>query len=237
MAIDRFWLTQVSQDPSMLPVLRFYTWQPAALSVGFHQSIDPTWSDLIERHQLNLVRRPSGGRAVLHQGDLCYAIVSPILFKGRSQNYNYLCQFLLQGLGSLYRDLAPQSSAGSFSLGTGGREYIDQSNCFATATGTDLVFNLPNQVPLKLVGSAQTYTSRAVLQHGSILIKPNPHLWQDFWGFTPWGLADLFPGLSLEQLTQLLIKYLCDGAIAAWQISLIEQELNPTELESINFET
>ncbi|MDX1976556.1 MAG: lipoate--protein ligase family protein [Pseudanabaenaceae cyanobacterium bins.68] len=239
MAIDRFWLEQLSQDPNQPPILRFYTWQPAALSLGLHQSVAPPWADLIERYQLELVRRPSGGRAVLHQGDLCYAIISPILFPERSQNYAYLCQFLLEGLNSLCTSLSQHSNLApaSFSFGSKGREYVQQPNCFATATAADLVLNLPGKAPIKLVGSAQTYTRTALLQHGSILIQPHPQLWQDFWGDSPLGLHHLFPQLSIAELTEILIKYLCDAAVATWKITLMEQDLSPAESSLIGIET
>ncbi|MEO1299948.1 MAG: lipoate--protein ligase family protein, partial [Cyanobacteria bacterium J06636_16] len=78
MAVDTWLLDQLiaGQQP---PTLRFYRWRPAAISLGYHQKRWPaTWRALSWQDQpVDLVKRPTGGRAVLHQGDLTYAIALP----------------------------------------------------------------------------------------------------------------------------------------------------------------
>jgi lipoate-protein ligase A len=71
MAIDQ-WLLEQHLAGQIPPTLRFYTWQPAAISLGYHQRRWPEfWQELSWRGiPVELVRRPSGGRAVLHQGEL-----------------------------------------------------------------------------------------------------------------------------------------------------------------------
>ncbi len=77
MAIDA-WLLEQHDLGKHPPTLRFYTWEPAAISLGYHQRRWPQyWQGLTGQGQpLDMVRRPSGGRAVLHQGDLTYAVIS-----------------------------------------------------------------------------------------------------------------------------------------------------------------
>ncbi|MGP1374352.1 MAG: lipoyl protein ligase domain-containing protein, partial [Almyronema sp.] len=143
MAIDRWLLDQHCQG--RLPsVLRFYRWQPAAISLGYHQRhYPPHWLNLSWQGQpLSLVRRPSGGRAVLHQGDLTYAVITSAFSGQRQQVYQQVCQFLVQGWRSL-----------GFSLvyGTAGRGYIHNPGCFTTSTAADLTL----AHGAKLIGSAQ----------------------------------------------------------------------------------
>ena len=131
MAIDRYLLEQ-HRDRQHPPTLRFYTWQPAAISLGYHQKEYPSaWNDLTWQEQpLDIVRRPTGGRAVLHQGDLTYSIVMSIPPGKRLEVYKQICEFLIVGWRSLGVDL---------DYGTATKEYIRDRNCFATATGSDLV--------------------------------------------------------------------------------------------------
>ncbi len=142
MAIDT-WLFEQYCEGSQPPILRFYTWEPAAISLGYHQSRYPAeWQDLRwQGRLLDIVRRPSGGRAVLHQGDLTYAVITSGM-GNRMQAYRSICEFLIQGWRSLNVSL---------DYGQPGRGYIHNPNCFGTATAADLV--TPGGT--KLIGSAQ----------------------------------------------------------------------------------
>ena len=146
MAIDRWLLNQhrLGFHPS---ALRFYTWSPPAISLGYHQrNWSDHWSELTWRGQtINLVRRPTGGRAVLHQGDLTYAIITSGLTGNRTEAYKTLCQFLIEGWRSL---------GVSLFYGEAGRGYIHNPDCFNTATAADLVTVNGS----KLIGSAPTST-------------------------------------------------------------------------------
>ncbi|NEQ23221.1 MAG: lipoate--protein ligase family protein [Microcoleus sp. SIO2G3] len=169
MAIDAWLFDQYGQG-KIPPVLRFYTWEPAAISLGYHQSRYPAkWRDLTwQGRSIDLVRRPSGGRAVLHQGDLTYAVITSGS-GDRMQDYRSICEFLIQGWRSLHVDL---------DFGSAGRGYIHNPNCFGTATVADLV--LPDGT--KLIGSAQLRRGSAILQHGSIRLNPDRALVQQVFG-------------------------------------------------------
>jgi lipoate---protein ligase len=180
MAIDLWLLEQhiLGLHPS---TLRFYTWSPPAISLGYHQRRHPEfWDNLTWQGQpLDLVRRPSGGRAVLHQGDLTYAIVTSGIKGTRTEVYQTICQFLIRGWQKLGVNLH---------YGTAGRGYIHNPNCFGTATGADLVL----ADGTKFIGSAQLRRGEAVLQHGSMRLNPDPDLFSQVFGESePGSLAGL----------------------------------------------
>jgi lipoate---protein ligase len=191
MAIDR-WLLQQHHAGKQPATLRFYTWSPPAISLGYHQRQYPqAWQDLTwQGKKLDLVRRPTGGRAVLHQGDLNYAVITSGLTGNRLQAYAKICEFLIQGWRSLGVEL---------SYGTAGRGYIHNPNCFGTATGADLI--LPNGA--KLVGSAQLRRGGVILQHGSIQLQPDEELFAKVFGVESFIRMQL--PHSLEQIMTALI--------------------------------
>ncbi len=115
MAIDH-WLLEQHKLGLLPPTLRFYTWSAPAISLGYHQSNWPEyWQQLTwQGVPLELVRRPTGGRAVLHQGDLTYAVVTSGVCGSRVQVYQELCEFLIQGWRSLGVELHYGNVAGNF---------------------------------------------------------------------------------------------------------------------------
>ena len=229
MAIDRYLLEQHRQGkhPS---TLRFYTWQPATISLGYHQQKYPNaWQDLTWQGQaLEVVRRPTGGRAVLHQGDLTYAVVTSIPPGKRLEVYKQICQFLITGWQSLGVDL---------DYGKATKEYIQHQNCFATATGSDLITAKGN----KVIGSAQLRRGKTVLQHGSMILNTDQNLYQQVFG------TDLKENLlevispkknrsnsySDSYPTGKIIKSLTQAAIAIFKIDLVEQPLSTKEWQDI----
>lgn len=192
MAIDR-WLVEQHQLGLHPPTLRFYTWSPAAISLGYHQSnFPPHWQQLTwNGAPVEVVRRPTGGRAVLHQGDLTYAVVTSGLSGSRIQVYQQLCEFLIQGWQRLGVELH---------YGKAGRGYIHNPNCFGTATGADLVLSDGS----KLIGSAQLKRDRTILQHGSIRLTPDTALFKQVFGdeaFSPPNLPVVEQAEVIEALT------------------------------------
>lgn len=221
MAIDR-WLLWQHQWGKHPPTLRFYTWSPPAISLGYHQSTWPeSWQHLTwQGTPVELVRRPTGGRAVLHQGDLTYALVTSGLIGSRIQVYQRICEFLIQG----WRSLGVQLHYGS-----AGRGYIHNPSCFGTATGTDLVL----ADGAKFIGSAQQRRSGAILQHGSIRLEPNAELFTQVF-----GAASFSPiHLPLTQQGAALIQKVIDALVAAaadcFGVQLVEQPLCKSEWQGI----
>ncbi|MBD2294201.1 lipoate--protein ligase family protein [Anabaena sphaerica FACHB-251] len=198
MAVDR-WLLEQHESGKHPPTLRFYTWSPPAISLGYHQKRYPeywpnlTWHD----DKLDLVRRPSGGRAVLHQGDLTYAVITSGITGSRLQVYAKICEFLIQGWRSLGVDL---------NYGQAGRGYIHNPNCFGTATGADLILADGS----KLIGSAQLRKGEAILQHGSMILHPDVDLFKQVFGkdaFTPVKLPE---NLNQQTIINALVVAACE---------------------------
>jgi lipoate-protein ligase A len=182
MAIDAWMLNQRQN------LLRLYRWSRPTLSLGHHQHrLEPRWLDLAARGAIELVRRPTGGRAVLHGGDLCYALVWPDAVGSRQQVYRQACGWLQQAFASLGQAL----EFGEQALST------QPSSCFALSTSADLM----HRNGAKRIGSAQLWRRGCLLQHGSIQIAPPADLWQAVFGAPPPTL-DALPvnGRELESI-------------------------------------
>ncbi|PSP25205.1 MAG: biotin--protein ligase [Cyanobacteria bacterium SW_8_48_13] len=101
MALD-YWLWQQHCQGKHPPTIRFYTWSPVAISLGYHQRRWPSfWNELAAAGVVDLVRRPTGGRAVLHQGDLTYMVVVSGMSGKRLEVYEKICEFLIEGWRSI----------------------------------------------------------------------------------------------------------------------------------------
>lgn len=221
MAIDRWLLEQhlLGLIPSSL---RFYTWSPPAISLGYHQSNWPDhWQHLKwQGIPVELVRRPTGGRAVLHQGDLTYSVVTSRVSGSRVQVYQKICEFLIQGWRSLGVELH---------YGGAGRGYIHNPSCFGTATSADLVLT----DGAKLIGSAQYRSGNAILQHGSISLEPDPELFAQVF-----GVKSCSPTQLLAQQGEALIQTVTEALIAAasdcFGVQLVLQPLCEFEWKAIS---
>ncbi|MBD1845798.1 lipoate--protein ligase family protein [Cyanobacteria bacterium FACHB-63] len=210
MAIDT-WLLEQHRLHRHPPTLRFYTWSPAAISLGYHQRHYPDgWKTLTwNGGAIDLVRRPSGGRAVLHQGDLTYAVITSGLGQKRMQAYQAICEFLIEGWKRLGIQLQ---------YGDAGRGYIHNPNCFGTATSADLT----TLDGIKLIGSAQLRRDDAILQHGSMQIQTDMELFEQVFG-QPLTLLELTA--SIETIADTLVN----AARDCFEIDFAIQPL--TELE------
>ncbi len=222
MAIDAWLLDQLigAQSP---PTLRFYRWQPTAISLGYHQKQWPNrWRSLTWQNQsIDVVRRPSGGRAVLHQGDLTYAITMP-LRGDRKTAYRYICNALIA---------AWQELGVTLTYGTAGSNYRHQANCFDLATAADLV----TPEGYKLIGSAQLRRDRGLLQHGSMRLSPNLDIHTYVFGSAlevpeqPDTISQLLNTAGVSQLTTLITATL-ERSLG---LSLIIQPLTDAEWNAI----
>lgn len=230
MAIDA-WLLDQHQHHGHPPTLRFYTWSPAAISLGVSQrhKIPEHWRGLWWQDQLvDLVQRPTGGRGVLHQGDLTYALVSSSVAGTRDQVYRFLCQFLIKG----WRDLGVDLDFGQPSRNYGRSRSVpfrELHNCFALATSADLVDAWGH----KVIGSAQLRRGSYLLQHGSMGLEPNAELWQRVFQTPapPPSQAQMAvrQGLSTDRV----IASLTEAAQNCFNCRLISQPISPAEWREI----
>ncbi len=200
------------------PVLRLYGWSRPALSLGFHQRhLDPPWRALAAAGRIELVRRPSGGRAVLHGPgqDLTYALVQRPAQSDRRRAYAEACRWLQLAFDELGQPLAFGAAAGRLPL------QRQRPSCFATATAADLV----HASGAKRIGSAQLWRRGLLLQHGSLLIAPPAALWQQLFGEPPPPLPRLDdgPGALEALLRRCAEAALCGGPLREQPLSGAER--------------
>jgi len=162
MALDEAIYLNVAKGES-LPTLRFYDWEPASFSCGFNQNIEHELDfELLERSSYSFVRRPTGGRMVLHEEEVTYAVISPLrdrMAGSISETYFRIGKALLAGLKIM--NIEAELSKGALSQ----QEQRQPANpCFTSSSRFELTYKRK-----KLIGSAQTRNNKAFLQHGSIL--------------------------------------------------------------------
>lgn len=167
MAIDEAILTEISEGNSP-PTVRFYGWNPAALSIGYFQKASHEIDlEQVKAEGLGFVRRPTGGRAVLHDQELTYSIIVPENYPGIpgsvTEAYRVLSEGLLQGFLQLELDakmvqLATEEDKTQYAS-------MGSAACFDSPSWYELVVE-----GRKVAGSAQVRNKGVVLQHGSILL-------------------------------------------------------------------
>lgn len=197
MSLDEALLECALEQP---PTLRFYTWSEPSVSLGYRQAA-PAWLERCERLSVPVVRRVSGGGAVLHAGDLTYAVITPLSVRelpgDLRGSYEWIRNVLVDGLRAAGLDVQP-------SRAETGAERL--ALCFAGATGLEIELER-----VKLVGSAQRRTRWGFLQHGSIRLADDSALYEALPGQSPaWSpdLEKLEPGAVQEALCQAFARAL-----------------------------
>lgn len=170
MAMDEALLNFVSRG-EIDPVVRFYTWNPATLSVGYFQRLKKEIDiDKVKEKGFGLVRRQTGGRGVLHDKELTYSVIvseeHPNMPSTVTEAYRVISEGLLEGfklLGFEAYFAIPRSKEE--------REKLKQPRsavCFDAPSWYELVVE-----GRKIAGSAQTRQKGVILQHGSLLQDVN----------------------------------------------------------------
>jgi lipoate-protein ligase A len=156
-----------SQEDGFPPTLRFYRWKPPCLSLGrFQPPGDVDW-ERCRREGVDVVRRPTGGKAILHLDDFTYSIVLPPrcdLPGSVVEAYAVVCTGIREALSSLGLET-------EIATVSGGGKAPGSGACFSTSTMADLRCN-----GRKICGSAQVRHAGGVLQHGSLLLRDNSSL-------------------------------------------------------------
>lgn len=162
MAVDEAVLESVIAGSSP-PTLRFYTWDPPCLSLGYNQKASESCDmEEVRQRGYSMVRRRTGGRAVLHDDELTYSVIADsLLFGGGAvlDVYMMISSALSDGLKSfgVAADLVPAYS-------DRGKEKT--AACFDVPSSFEVAWK-----GRKIVGSAQFRSGRHFLQHGSILMS------------------------------------------------------------------
>jgi lipoyl(octanoyl) transferase len=159
MAVDESILEHIGRGEAM-PTLRLYAWSPPCLSLGHAQPFADVDMDRLHQHGWEVVRRATGGRAILHTDELTYAVIAPIdeprVEGSVLESYNRLAQVLLLAVKSL--ELPVEMKEGK-------AENSSMANpvCFEVPSTYEITVN-----GKKLIGSAQARKREGVLQHGSL---------------------------------------------------------------------
>jgi lipoate-protein ligase A len=159
MAVDEAILRAVAAG-LVAPTLRFYAWEPACLSLGRGQSVADVDLQALQEAGFDLVRRPTGGKAILHVDELTYSVVAPEaeprVTGGIVESYRRLSTGLVRGLERL-----------------GVMDIVADERAASRRTEGPVCFEVPSDYEItvggqKLVGSAQMRAQGVVLQHGTL---------------------------------------------------------------------
>jgi lipoate-protein ligase A len=233
MAVDEAILEAVSSGDSP-PTLRFYAWHPPCLSLGYSQAVrDEVDLEACRARGIDLVRRPTGGRAILHTDELTYSVVvpqsDPRVAGEIVESYRRLCQGLLAGLRMLGLEVMQAGRKPS------------KPETFSTAC-----FDAPSDYELivggrKIVGSAQARRHGVVLQHGAlplvgditrivdVLNLPEDER-EEFRAALRMRATTLEAALGRALSFDEVVRALAHGFAQALNLELVPGELSPSEL-------
>lgn len=162
MAVDEALLGAVAEGRSP-PTLRFFAWTPPCLSLGYAQPLSDVDMERLRARGWDLVRRPTGGRAILHTDELTYSVIAPMdeprVLGGVLESYRRLSAGLLRGLKILGLNAQADRKAPTFNP--------------QSSTPLPICFEVPSDYEItvnghKLLGSAQVRKRGVVLQHGAL---------------------------------------------------------------------
>jgi len=160
MAVDEAIFEKVIKK-KVPPTLRLYGWNPYCLSIGHAQSVSEVNTEELVRKGWDLVRRPTGGRAILHADELTYSICvrldDPLVHGGVIESYRHLSNFLLTALEHVGID------ADSKIKNEEEKHLSKDPVCFQYPSDYEITFH-----GKKLIGSAQARKKEGLLQHGAI---------------------------------------------------------------------
>jgi len=163
MTADEALATQSGQP---LPILRVYAWHPFTISLGYHQSLDTLDVARCHKDGLGIVRRPTGGRAILHAQEVTYSVIipqsHPLFEKSSLSIYKLISNALVAALNDLGMPAVLEKKNGN---DTEFARYNRRFSCFATSAKYEIHYE-----SRKFVGSAQRRFENGLLQHGSILL-------------------------------------------------------------------
>lgn len=169
MQIDSDLLDMAIQKQLEEPIFRLYGWSPACVSLGRNQKDDFIDYDFLKSKNIDVVRRLTGGRALLHDNEITYSFICPFSYLKNGENvklsYIEISQILIEKFKQLGIEL-------DFGEQNGIHTKFDY--CMLISTGADLCYQ-----GKKLIGSAQCRKEGYILQHGSILYDYKPEFLEE----------------------------------------------------------
>lgn len=238
MAVDEAVLETVGQGQS-LPTLRLYAWEPACLSIGYAQP-----SADIDRLRLsslgwNWVRRPTGGRAILHTDELTYSVIVPLteprVSGGVLESYQRLSKALLSALHIM------NIPAEAHPTNPTGNTQDNRAVCFEVPSNYEIVVD-----GKKIIGSAQARRKNGVLQHGTLPLWgdltriTNVLVYSDEFKRRDAALSLLSHATTVETILGFRISWMAaaDAFISGFQteleLELVQSELSNIEIKRAN---
>ncbi|MBM4762265.1 biotin/lipoate A/B protein ligase family protein [Bacillus sp. B15-48] len=167
MALDEA-LLEWHSEGKIPPIIRFYGWNPASLSIGYFQKVEKEIDmEAVVKHGLGFVRRPTGGRGVLHEHELTYSVIvteeHPNMPQSVTEAYRVISEGILKGFHNLGLEAY-------FAI-----PKTDEERSALKSPRSAVCFDAPSWYELvvegrKVAGSAQTRQKGVILQHGSILL-------------------------------------------------------------------
>jgi len=211
MALDHALARCLLEDEA---VLRLYGWSRPTVSFGRNE---PARRLCSEASSVDYVRRPTGGRSVVHRRELTYAVVAPLdAWGGPRAAYVAINEALAGALGALGVRAALAGATGGPALRP------DEGPCFQSPAPGEVVAD-----GRKLIGSAQARLERALLQHGSILLEDDQGLLDEAAASSrPATLRELAGDVSIDALAAVVAKRLRQTFGGAW----IGEGYRPSEL-------
>ncbi|HIE65134.1 MAG: biotin/lipoate A/B protein ligase family protein [Nitrospira sp.] len=212
------------------PTLRLYQWSRPTFSIGSFQTLDTHWLDYLNRLNVNIVRRMTGGQGLLHDREMTYSVIAstkdPLFSGGIKRTFHSIAKGLLAGLQEI-------GTEGKIHGPSQGRRLARKKDplCFAATSGYEITAR-----GKKLIGSAQRRWKAHFLQHGSLILeawipgsetfpKEGPRMASD----KQITLAELLPTLPEMGSLERAMK---TGFETALQIHFVLGQLTTEETES-----
>jgi lipoate-protein ligase A len=218
----------LAEEDGAPPTLRLYEWARPTVTLGRFQDAEGIDAEFCSANGIDIVRRPTGGRGVLHDDEVTYSVVAGIadgVGRGTRESYAMLCK----GLAMAYRRLGVDATLTSRARGSG-----DSAACYLHATRADLSLGAR-----KLSGSAQVWHGQTVLQHGSFTITRNVAREAAVFRLHPGEgarLADeavtLQTALGVAPTRECIRAAIVEGFAEGLEVSVVRGQLSEREIET-----
>ncbi len=240
MAIDEAILESCTRGGAP-PCLRFYTWRAPAITIGYLQDlVKAVRVEECIASEIEVVRRITGGRAVVHHKDLSFSLVFPakgkVVPRGIGPSYRKIAKGFINGLGFLGLDA--HLANGRLYQDISSQERRDISACFLTRISSEVLVG-----GRKLVGAAQRHMDGWVLQQGSLMVDVDRRLWAELLNYPSGldltgvmdklksGMTSICEASGKDMAMAFIKKALLEGLSMALDIRFEHQGLFPEERE------
>ena len=183
------------------PIFRLYGWKPACVSLGRNQNDEFLDKEYLKKCGIDVVRRLTGGRALLHDNEITYSYICPVSYLEHGEHvvssYKEICQIFIKKFKTIGIDI---------DFGTQKQVKTGFDYCMLVSTGADLCFK-----GKKLIGSAQCRKHGYILQHGSILYDYDKELLEKIFQEEVSTdeitcIREINPSITKEDIVELLNK-------------------------------